>query len=114
MKRFIPLLIITLLLAGCQAQTDTPIVTTATPATTTTAATTATVPTEATRITEDDAKEIALKHAGLNTGAVKNLSVELDLGEGTYEVEFVTKGIEYDYEIDAYTGEILQTEKDHD
>ena len=111
MKRILPLLIIILLLAGCQTQTDTPIVTTATPATTTTAAT---VPSEATRISENDAKEIALTHAGLNTGAVKGLSIELDLGEGTYEVEFVTKGIEYEYEIDAYTGKILQAEKDRD
>ena len=106
MKRIIPFVLAILLLAGCQAQTDTPIITTATPATT--------IPSEATRISENDAKEIALKHAGLNTGAVKNLSIELDLGEGVYEVEFTVKGMEYDYEIDAYTGEILQAEKDRD
>ena len=65
-------------------------------------------------ITEEEATRIALEHAGLNTGAVKSLSVMLDWGDGEYEVEFFVKGIEYDYEIDAYTGEILSAEKDRD
>ena len=109
MKRIIPLLLIVLLLAGCQAPAiSAPVVTTAAPAPTTV------YQTEAARISKEDAQAAALSHAGLNTGAVKTLSIELDLGEGVYEVEFTVKGMEYDYEIDAYTGEILQAEKDRD
>ena len=117
MKRIIPLLLIVLLLAGCQAplQLSSPVVTTAQ---------TAPVPqvnvgnptyqTEPQIITEEEAKAIALEHAGLNTGAVKSFSIELDYGDNVYEVEFFTKGLEYDYEIDIYTGEILKAEKDRD
>ena len=64
------------------------------------------------RISAEEAKRIALEHAGLNEGAAKSLSVDLDDGE--YEVEFYTKGLEYNYEIDAYTGQILSVEKDRD
>ena len=65
-------------------------------------------------ISEEEATRIALEHAGLNTGAVKSLSVAMDWGDGEYDVEFYAKGIEYEYEIDAYTGEILSAEKDRD
>ena len=111
MKRILLLMLVVLLLAGCQIPATVPVVTTAEPVDGTT---TAISRTEALRITEEEAKAIALEHAGLNTGAVKGFSIELDVGEGVYEVEFNTKGIEYDYEIDAYSGEILQAEKDRD
>lgn len=71
-------------------------------------------PTEPTLITEDEAKRIALEHAGLTEGAVKSYTIELERDENKYEIGFFTKGIEYDYEIDAVTGEILKAEKDRD
>ncbi len=67
-----------------------------------------------TTLTEEDAKRIALEDAGLNEGAVKSFSIELDWGDGVYEIEFFVKGIEYEYEIDIYTGEIFKAEKDRD
>ena len=64
------------------------------------------------QITEADAKQIALEHAGLTEGAVKNLRVEYDREDRQYEVEFTVKRVEYDYEIDAANGQILKAEKD--
>lgn len=66
------------------------------------------------RITEDEAKRIALEHAGLTEAAVKGLHAQLDREDNDYEVEFHAKGLEYDYEIDATTGDILKAEQDRD
>lgn len=64
------------------------------------------------QITEADAKRIALEHAGLTEGAVKNLRVEYDWEDRQYEVEFTAKRVEYDYEIDAVDGRIWKAEKE--
>ncbi len=64
----------------------------------------------------DRAKEIALDHAGLTADGVTKLEVELD-SEHTkvvYDVSFDANGYEYDYEIDAVTGEILKSDKERD
>jgi len=65
-------------------------------------------------IAAEKAKEIALKDAGLAASQVKFVEVELDEDDGRwqYDVEFYTSKSEYDYEIDAKTGKIL--EKDFD
>ena len=62
------------------------------------------------------AKEIALAHAGLSGEKVTELKAELDREDGRqqYEVEFKAGGYEYDYEIDAQTGKILEWDKDFD
>ena len=54
------------------------------------------------------AKEIALDHAGLTYSDVSFVRVELDWDDGRpeYEVEFYAGGKEYDYDIDARTGDI--------
>ena len=72
------------------------------------------VTTEPQIINEEEAIQIALEHAGLTRGAVKSLSVEYDPSEGTYEVDFFVKGMDYEYEINAYTGAILEADKDRD
>lgn len=64
----------------------------------------------------DRAKEIALEHAGLTADGVSRLEAELD-SERTkvvYDVSFDANGYEYDYEIDASTGEILKSDKERD
>ena len=64
----------------------------------------------------DRAKEIALEHAGLTADGVARLEAELD-SERTkvvYDVSFDANGYEYDYEIDASTGEILKSDKERD
>lgn len=67
-------------------------------------------------ITTEEAKEIALKHAGLKESEVTRLRAEKDRDDGRvkYDVEFQKGHMEYDYEIDAETGKILKAEKDYD
>ena len=69
-------------------------------------------------IGEEKAKEIALNHAGLAEDQTQRLWVKRDYDDGRsiYEVEFYGEGRdEYDYEIDAVTGEIVAFDTDlHD
>ena len=69
-------------------------------------------------IGEEKAKEIALNHAGLTEDQTQRLLVKRDYDDGRsiYEVEFYGEGRdEYDYEIDAVTGEIVAFDTDlHD
>ena len=64
-------------------------------------------------ITVEDAKQIALGHAGKSAGEVvfEKAKREKDDGRWIYEVEFFVEGVsEYEYEIDAATGEILEAD----
>lgn len=65
-------------------------------------------------ITAKRAQEIALEHANLAASDVVMEKIELDYDDGiyVYEVEFVSGGYEYEYKIDAKTGEILESEKE--
>ena len=56
----------------------------------------------------DKAKEIALADAGVNAADAVFLKARLDRDDGRmeYEVEFYSGSKEYDYDIDALTGEI--------
>ena len=57
-------------------------------------------------------KKIALDHAGLAENAVTNLRVILESsGAGEYQVLFQHGGAEYDYHIDALSGEIVNFSK---
>lgn len=69
-------------------------------------------------ITEDQAKAAALEHAGLAESDLQwvNVRLEYEDGRAEYDVEFVRStdtGVEeYDYELDATTGEILSYDYD--
>ena len=66
-------------------------------------------------IGRDAALEAALKHASLSKNDVRNIDIELDYeyGRMVYEVEFeVGTTTEYEYDINAATGEIVWYEKD--
>lgn len=66
-------------------------------------------------IGRDAALEAALKHASLSKNDVRNIDIELDYEYGSmvYEVEFeVGTTTEYEYDINAATGEIVWYEKD--
>ena len=67
-----------------------------------------------TKISRDKAKQIALDHANLKEADIKNYHIELDKDNGVleYDIEFDHQGTEYDYEIDANTGEIREHTKD--
>ncbi len=60
------------------------------------------------------AQEIALNHAGVSASQIRELEVEYEVDDGIpqYQVEFKKGEIDYEYEIDAATGEILKVEKD--
>lgn len=83
-----------------------------------TAGQTTTTPAANGQITLEQAKETALKHAGLKADAVTFAKAEQDYENGklVYEVEFVTndggKVVEYDYEIDAATGSVVSYDYD--
>ena len=67
-------------------------------------------------LTKEDAEKIALDHAGLSADQVQRLRTELDYerGKPEYEVDFRVDRWEYDYDIDAQTGEIRSWDKDWD
>lgn len=64
----------------------------------------------------EKAKSIALAHAKVSEADVRELEVDLDRESGrmVYEVSFEARRMEYEYEIDAVTGEILRWESDRD
>lgn len=66
------------------------------------------------KITKAKAKEIALTHAGVSASKATFVQAKLDSEDGVqvYEVEFYSGSTEYDYEINAKTGEILSFDKD--
>lgn len=66
------------------------------------------------RISVEDARTAALTHAGLAAGDVTFTRQELEWEDGrqVYDVEFYAGGREYDYEIDAATGEIVKFDYD--
>ena len=69
-----------------------------------------------TLIGEIRAKEIAFQHAGVQESAVFQLEWELDEDDGIYlyELEFKAGSMEYEYEINAFTGDVLKAEQDWD
>ena len=66
------------------------------------------------KITIDEAKEIALEHAGLTKDKVTFLATESEIDNGTekYDIEFYYNDKEYDYEISAIDGKIIKYDND--
>lgn len=67
------------------------------------------------QVTLEEAKEIALNHAGLTADGVTFIKgkLERDDGREKYDIEFYTSDFkEYDYEIDPQKGEILSYDYD--
>ena len=66
------------------------------------------------KITVEKAKEISLKHANLKDNRVVFDKTEMDYDNGVqvYDIEFHYNNIEYNYEIDANTGNILSYSQD--
>lgn len=67
-------------------------------------------------ISVDEAKSIAAKHAGFSADSVKFVSAKLDTDDYFvhYDVEFFSGDYEYDYEIDARTGKVLEFDKEYE
>jgi len=62
-------------------------------------------------ISEAKAKEIAL---GLVNGEIIKFELDEDDGRLEYEIEILANGYKYEIEMDAYTGDILDFDKDDD
>ena len=62
------------------------------------------------------AKNAAFKHAGVKSSEAWDVEVDLDTENGklVYEVSFDAGGYEYDYDIDAYSGKVIRSEKERD
>lgn len=65
-------------------------------------------------VTQERAQEIALAHAGVKAADAVFIQTHLDYdhGRARYEVEFHAGTTEYDYEIDAQTGEVISFDYD--
>lgn len=65
-------------------------------------------------IGEEQAASIALSHADLSEADVTRLRVEYEIDDGVkqYDVEFHHNSYEYEYEINAQSGEIISADKD--
>ena len=61
-------------------------------------------------------RSIVLKHANVSSAEVTNWDCELDTDDGVtiFEIEFKAGGYEYDYEVNAMTGSILQYDRELD
>ena len=75
-------------------------------------------PAQAQGVTEDQALDIALKHAGLSKGDISALRIHQDfdddMGVTKYDIEFHVGAREYNYDIDTTTGDIYESEVDID
>lgn len=69
-----------------------------------------------TAVTADEAKQIALNHAGVAESDTRAMELETDHDDGrtVYEFSWKVGTTEYDYEIDADTGEILSYSQEQD
>ena len=67
-------------------------------------------------IGKDKALEIAYSDAGVNSSDVTRCKVEMDYDDGVmvYEVEFIHNNREYDYEINATNGTIIERDREYD
>lgn len=65
-------------------------------------------------IGKNEARKIALQHAGVQDGqyTITDLKLDREYNKIVYEVEFFTDNKEYDYNIDAITGEIVSYDYD--
>ena len=68
------------------------------------------------KISAAEAKKIALNHAGVSAESARIIKAEYDNDDGIklYEVEFRVGAMEYEYEIDAISGKVLDFDKELD
>ena len=67
-------------------------------------------------LTPEEAKAIVLNYTGLTAGQVTFTKCREDRDDGrlVYEIEFFANGIEYDFDVDLYTGRIIDSDRDDD
>lgn len=62
-------------------------------------------------IDKNEALELALSHAGLERAQIFDVDIEFEksMGAAWYELDFESQDTEYEYSIDAASGEILHS-----
>lgn len=65
------------------------------------------------QISLEQAKQIALKHAGVSNATFLKTQTDMDHGVMKYELEFYAGNTEYDYDINASTGAVMSYSTDH-
>ena len=67
------------------------------------------------KISLQEARNIALTHANLDISVVSMVKCESEYDNGVlvYEIDFTYNNYEYDYKVDANTGEIISYDKDN-
>ena len=65
-------------------------------------------------IDEAKAKQIALANAGVSESEITGFRIHREYDDGIvkYEIDFYVGNVEYDYDINAYTGDVIKAEKD--
>lgn len=106
-----------LTLAACSSQLVKNISGLSTPSSsqaTTASSSSATNQTATASISQDDAKQAALAQVGVSEEEVSNLTVkqETENGRPVFEVGFDHEGQEYNYTIDAQTGNVLEQDRE--
>ncbi|AGS34339.1 hypothetical protein B841_04280 [Corynebacterium maris DSM 45190] len=65
------------------------------------------------RLSGEQALQIAVDHAGVGAPShVDDLELDSDDGRQIWEIEFHAGGLEYEYDVDAHSGDILEFEID--
>lgn len=62
-------------------------------------------------IGKDKATQIAYQDAKVSQPTLKEIELDYEKGVMVYEIEFIKDGIEYEYDIDAQSGQILKRDK---
>ena len=67
-------------------------------------------------VTEEQAKQVALAHAGFKAEEVRFVKSKLDYDDGRkeYEIEFIANNLKYEFNIDAASGRITEYDIDND
>ena len=117
MKRFLPIVLLLPLLAGCVTMERLEEVRSSAEKLiedSVESGAMATAPADGSLLTKQEAEALALDHAGLNRGQVSRMRTRYQWEEGRhlYEIEFRQGPWEYHCELDAETGEILEWEKE--
>ena len=67
-------------------------------------------------VSEEQAKQVALAHAGFKAEDVRFIKSKLDRDDGRkeFEIEFIANNMKYEYSVDAATGRITEFDIDND
>ena len=65
-------------------------------------------------ISAEKAKQIALSHAGVGEASFIKVELDTDDGVAVYEIEFKVGNVEYEYDINAISGEIISSKSEVD